>query len=78
MVTSALPLLLRPGNLLIFDKGFFFVPAAFASTQVSDCRNSMRLKRSQKSQLSAKPCYSDRKREKGSGNFQMQSCCHHH
>jgi hypothetical protein len=31
MVTSALPLLLRPGNLLIFDKGFFLALAVFAS-----------------------------------------------
>jgi hypothetical protein len=31
MVTSALPLLLRPGNLLIFDKGFFLALAVLAS-----------------------------------------------
>ena len=44
MVTSALPLLLRPGNLLIFDRGFFLVPAAFASTQTSDWNTSISAK----------------------------------
>ena len=78
MVTSALPLLLRPGNLLILDRGFFLVPAAFASTQTSDWNYSVSSKKSQTKQKKPVPCCFDRKREKGSDNFQRQSCCRHH
>jgi hypothetical protein len=76
IVTSALPLLLRPGNLLILDKGFFLAPVAFASTQTSDWKSDFSAITCKK-EIEA-PCCFDRTREKDSDNFQKQSCCHHH